>query len=439
MTIEREPSCEDPSDPELLPVDVALARVAEKLTPLVGSHHLSGKAGSSPTASNIESVALVDALDRILASDVESPIDVPSYVNSAMDGYAIRATDIPQEGESSLKVAGTIWAGKPLSEPVDPGCAARIMTGGMMPEGLDTVVIQEHVRAEGDLVVIDSDVEAGRNVRQAGEDVQQGQTVVEAGTRIDPAHLGLLASLGVSEVSVVRRLRVAYFTTGDELRSLKDHAGTSLGPGELFDSNRYTLFGMLSRLNVEILDLGVVRDNPEDTRSAFHRAAADADVILTSGGVSAGEADFVTKIFHEIGDVSFWKLAMRPGRPLAFGTVGDAVFFGLPGNPVAVMVTFYEFVEPALRRLMGETETRPLQIPARCLSTLRKSPGRTEYQRGVLGRNTDGELTVSSTGKQGAGRLSSMTAADCIIVLEPGKDRVIPGDMVEVQPFRGLV
>ena len=315
----------------------------------------------------------------------------------------------------------------------------RIMTGGMMPEGLDTVVIQEHVEVENDAILIDSTVEAGRNVRQAGEDVQQGQTVFAQGEWLDPAHLGVLASLGIDQVCVKRRLKVAFFTTGDELRSLEDHAGQTLGPGELFDSNRYTLFGMLQRLGVETIDLGVVRDDAQATRQAFEAGAAQADVIVTSGGVSAGEADFVTRIFHEMGQVAFWKLAMRPGRPLAFGRIENALFFGLPGNPVAVMVTFYEFVLPALKQLMGATRLDSARATARCLSPLRKSPGRTEYQRGVLGRDKDGSLTVETTGKQGAGRLSSMCVADCLIVLPPGKGQVMAGDVVEIQPFFGLV
>ncbi|MBX2879127.1 MAG: molybdopterin molybdotransferase MoeA [Granulosicoccus sp.] len=423
LSIVREPSCSDPSDPELLPVDIAIERVAQSLIPITET----------------ETLPLRDALGRVLGADVVSPINVPSYVNSAMDGFAINSNDIPGSGEARLQVIGTAWAGVPFENTVASGEAIRIMTGGMMPAGTDTVVIQEHVQVDGDSVLIDSEVEAGKNVRQSGEDVQQGETVFPAGELLDPAHLGVLASLGIAEIAVTRRLRVAFFTTGDELRSLEDHAGEPLGPGELFDSNRYTLFGMLTRLGVEVIDLGVVRDTAEATRAAFEQAAQTADVILTSGGVSAGDADFVTKIFHEMGQVAFWKLAMRPGRPLAFGRLGDAAFFGLPGNPVAVMVTFYEFVLPALKRLMGANRIDSTRVTARCLSALRKSPGRTEYQRGVLGRDDQGALTVTSTGKQGAGRLSSMCMADCIIVLPPGTDRVSVDDLVEVQPFFGLV
>ena len=423
MSITYEPSCEDPSDPELLPVAEAVARVTSQIA----------------TVAETELLGLREALNRVAAQDVVSPVDVPGYTNSAMDGYAIRASDIPTTGELNLRVVGTVWAGAPLEKAVQPGEAARIMTGGMMPANLDTVVIQEHVAVRGDNVIIDSRVEAGRNVRQAGEDVQTGQLVLAQGSVLQPAHIGLLASLGIDCIAVRRKLRVAFFTTGDELRSLETHAGQQLGPGELFDSNRYTLFGMLSRLHVEVIDLGVVKDNPEATRDAFLRAAKQADVVLTSGGVSAGDADFVTRVFHEIGQVSFWKLAMRPGRPLAFGQIDDATFFGLPGNPVAVMVAFYEFVQPALKKMMGCQQTTSPVFQAVCTSSLRKSLGRTEYQRGILGRDTGGRLTVASTGKQGAGRLSSMTAADCIIVLAPGADSIEPGEIVEVQPFFGLV
>lgn len=423
MSIVYQPSCSDPTDPDLLPVASALARIEDSLKPVT----------------EVEQLPLRSALNRVLAMDVRSPMDVPGFTNSAMDGFAINKTDIPPAGEATLDVVGTAWAGRPYTGAVNSGQAVRVMTGAQMPAGLDTVVIQEHVQFADGKVTIDAKVEPGKNVRNAGEDVQIDSVVMQAGITLDPSHLGVLASLGIAQVSVVRRLRVAFFSTGDELRSLESHAGKVLGPGELFDSNRYTLFGMLTRLGVDILDLGVVADNAEDTRAALVHAAAEADVVLTSGGVSAGEADFVTRIFHEIGHVAFWKLAMRPGRPMAFGKIDDAVFFGLPGNPVAVMVVFYQFVQPALKRLMGCAQTHAQMYPAICQSELRKSPGRTEYQRGIMGRDELGRLVVKSTGKQGAGRLSSMTAADCLIVLPPGMDSVSPGDAVEVQPFFGLI
>lgn len=434
MTIIRQPSCTDPSDPDLLPVEIAVQRIMDALVPLT----------------EVEWVPLREALNRVLGEDQPSPIDVPSYVNSAMDGYAILSSDIPnsvggdgEEHEATLTVVGTAWAGQPYEGKLSRGSAVRIMTGGMMPDAADTVVIQEHVAVQGGTITIDGKVEAGRNVRQAGEDVAKGEIVLKRGDLIDPARLGLLASLGISRVPVVRRLKVAWFTTGDELRELDEHSHDDgnqqpLGPGELYDSNRYTLFGMLSRLAVDLIDLGVVRDTEKATREAFEKAASLADVIITSGGVSAGDADFVTRVFHDMGTVAFWKLAMRPGRPLAFGEINGRAFFGLPGNPVAVMVTFYEFVQPAIRHLSGASSIESLKLRATCLSTLRKSPGRTEYQRGVMGVDSDGALTVSSTGKQGAGRLSSMVTADCMIVLPPGLESVSPGDKVDVQPFYGL-
>lgn len=422
--VQHDPSCADPTDPELLPVDIAVERLGRLLQPIKDSQQL----------------PLREALGRILSSDILSPIDVPSYTNSAMDGYAINSSDIPANGINSLQVVGTSWAGSPCDQEVKQAQAVRIMTGGMMPAGTDTVVIQEHVEEadEGAVIRIDSRVEAGRNVRQAGEDVKQGTRVLVSGELLTPAHIGLIASLGIDRVHVTRRLRVAYFTTGDELRSLDEHAGQPLAAGELFDSNRYTLFGMLQRLGVEIVDIGIVRDDEKATRDALVRASS-ADVIITAGGISAGAADFVTRVFHELGEVAFWKLAMRPGRPLAVGRVKSAYFFGLPGNPVAVMVTFYEFVLPALKRLMGASQTLTPLLQARCLSPLKKSPGRHEYQRGILGRDEDGALTVTSTGKQGAGRLSSMVAADCLLVLPPGADRIEPGDLVEVRPFYALI
>jgi len=423
MSIVYEPSCADPTDPELLPVEDALARINAQLSPVTET----------------ELLPLRDALGRVLSDDVISPINVPGYTNSAMDGYAIHSADIPREGEASLTVIGTAWAGKPFTRAILRGQAVRIMTGAMLPTELDTVVIQEHVRAEDDKVTIDAFVEAGKNVRQAGEDVCIDEVIMQAGIALEPAHLGVLASLGIASVAVVRRLRVAFFSTGDELRSLDKHAGQQLAAGELFDSNRYTLFGMLSRLGIDIIDLGVVADDPDETRSTLLTAAETADVVLTSGGISAGDADFVTKVFHEIGQVSFWKLAMRPGRPMAFGNIDQSLFFGLPGNPVAVMVVFYEFVQPALKRLMGRKQTETPQFQALCQSRLRKSEGRTEYQRGVLSHDEQGRLLVSSTGKQGAGRLSSMLVADCLIVLPPGVDSVAPGDYVQVQPFFGLL
>ncbi|MGH8615513.1 MAG: molybdopterin molybdotransferase MoeA, partial [Gammaproteobacteria bacterium] len=324
---------------------------------------------------------------------------------------------------------------RPFCSNLNPGECVRIFTGAAMPKGTDTVIIQEHVRRDGDTIRFAGAFPAGQNVRAAGEDISSGQTVLSAGRRLTPADLGLLASVGEGEVSVRRRPRVAYFSTGDELRSV----GKSLSEGAIYDSNRYTLHGVLSRLGVEILDLGVVLDTPEAIRAILGQAARIADACISSGGVSVGEADHVTDALGALGRVAFWKVAMKPGRPLAFGTVGGAVFFGLPGNPVSVMVTFYQFVQPALRRMMGESDISPLTIKAHCASKLKKRPGRVEFQRGRLVRDEQGDLMVYSTGSQGSGILTSMSQANCFIILPLEAGQVAPGTMVDVQPFSELV
>lgn len=421
--IDKQPSCDDEQEPELLPVEEARRRLMDVLRPVTGT----------------ERVALKRSAGRVLAVPVSSPLDVPAQANSAMDGFALSALSIPASGTASLAVPGTAWAGKPFAGEVKTGQAVRIFTGAILPVGTDTVVIQEHVEAGEGVVTIDETVVPGRNVRAAGEDVQRGQEVLPAGRCLSAADVGVIASLGIDTVLVHRVLNVAYFTTGDELRSLDEFAGTELPPGTLFDSNAYTLRVLLEAHNVNIIDLGIVRDTAEDTRSALTRAADEADIIITSGGVSAGEADFVTRVFHEMGEVSFWKLAMRPGRPLAFGRVGDAHFFGLPGNPVAVVVTFLQFVQPALRRLAGWSDVETISLPARSLSRLRKSAGRVEFQRGIMSLDEQGQLVVASTGMQGAGRLTSVSAANCLIVIAAEQAGVSPGDMVAVQPFHGLL
>ena len=423
MAIEKQPSCDDPVEPELLPVSVALQRMQAQIKVIEAT----------------ETVPLRESLNRVLGCELHSPIPVPAYTNSAMDGYAINSADLPKSGEASLRVLGTVWAGTPLGKKIEPGTAARIMTGGMMPEGSDTVVIQEHVQAEGDLITIDATTSPGRNVRLAGEDIKAGDMVLPRGTLINPAQLGLIASLGIDKIVVTRRIVIAFFSTGDELRALETHAGEELGPGEIFDSNRHTLFALLSKLNVELIDLGVVADTQEATRSAVKEAASRADLVITSGGVSAGQADFVSQTIAELGELTFWKLAMRPGRPLACGEINGTRFFGLPGNPVAVMVTFYEFVQPTIKKMMGCNNTEPLLFTATAAHAIRKVPGRIEYQRGILKTTEDGTLSVQTTGKQGAGRLTSMCLADCLMVLPAECDGIEPGDTVQVQPFHGLV
>lgn len=410
-------------DPELLPVAEALRRIDAQTTIVAGN----------------EQVALRQALGRIVAQAVISPMNVPGHTNSAMDGYALSAEDLPVNGSRRLTVPGTAWAGRPYHGEVARGSAVRVMTGAVMPRGTDTVIMKEQVEeqclAEGEAIVIGTGHRAGQNVRQAGEDIAIGDRVLNAGKRIMPAELGLLGSLGIAEVSVKRRLRVAFFSTGDELRSL----GEPLALGEVYDSNRYILYGMLTRLGAELIDLGVIRDEPEAVRGAFLEAARLGDAVISTGGASTGDADYIGQTLAELGEVRFWRIAIRPGRPLAFGRIGEALFFGLPGNPVAVMVTFYQFVQPALIRMMGSSESHPNPtVRATCLSPLRKRPGRVEIYRAILARDADGRPTVRSSGKTGSGLLHTMSDANCFIILPEDGKSVEPGAEVDVQPFFGL-
>jgi molybdopterin molybdotransferase len=418
--ITHQPSCEDELNVGLLTVAEAQARILNGVTPVAAR----------------ETVPVMQALGRVLAQDIVSQIDVPSHTNSAMDGYAVRAADLPDDGVREFTVPGTSWAGRPWLEPIEPGQAVQIMTGGMMPDGADTVVMQEQVEREGDTVRIGAGHHCGQNVRQAGEDLATGQQVFSAGRQLSSADIGVLASLGLGEVSVYRRLKVAFFSTGDELRPV----GEALGPGEIHDSNRYTLHGMLQKLGVEIIDMGVVRDRRELIEQAFREAAAGADAIITSGGVSVGEADFVKETLEKLGSMSFWKIAMKPGRPVTFGHIDDAVFFGLPGNPVSVMVTFFVFVRQALLKMAGGTGPSDVYtLHARTTTPLRKRPGRYEFQRGVLEQSGPGEFIVRSAGAQGSGILRSMSEANCFILLGPDRTSVDIGGQVEVQPFQNLI
>ncbi|GAB2911098.1 molybdopterin molybdotransferase MoeA [Paraburkholderia jirisanensis] len=434
-------------DPQALPVSAAQAIVRQWATPVT----------------TVERVPLVDALDRVLAEDIVSPIDVPAHDNSAMDGYAFSSAALdgavsPQaapHGEArqhtqqqlTLTIAGKALAGHPFAGAVDATQCVRVMTGALMPAGCDTVVPQEQVEAADDGRTIRfaaGALRGGSNRRRAGEDLARGAAALHIGRIVRASDLGLLASLGIGEVAVRRRLRVAFFSTGDELRSI----GQPLDAGCVYDSNRYTLLAMLRRLNFDAIDLGVVRDEPAALEAALLSAAASADVILTSGGVSVGEADLTRQLSRALGDVAFWSLAMRPGRPMAFGRVWSggragvgqpALFFGLPGNPVAVMVTFYQIVRDALLLMAGATlQPLPL-IRAASTTPIRKRAGRTEYQRGVASRAADGGWHVVPTGSQGSGVLSSMSEANCFIVLAHDQGDIDTGDTVDIMPFDGLI
>jgi molybdopterin molybdotransferase len=382
----------------------------------------------------VERVAIRSSLGRVLAQDLLSPINVPAHDNSAMDGYAVRGEDV-QTDNVPLQVIGTVMAGETFGQPVASGQAVRIMTGAPMPEGADTVVPQEITERNDDTVVIQQKHDPGQNRRLKGEDLAQGKPAMHAGKVLTPADLGLTASLGIAELPVHRRVRVAFFSTGDELRSI----GEPLAAGQIYDSNRYTIFGLLQRLGVDVIDMGVVPDNPESLEQAVRQASESADAIISSGGVSVGEADFTRDIMNKLGDVRFWTIAMRPGRPMAFGQIGNAYYFGLPGNPVAVMVTFYFFARHALRRLMGATPITDPYVRARSLTDIRKRPGRTEYQRGSMRIDQDGMMTVTVTGAQGSGVLRSMSEGNCIVMLHHDQQSVSAGDMVDCIAFDGLV
>lgn len=404
-------------DPNALPVDLA--------------QEIMRRAISAVTAT--ESVAIRDALDRTLAQDVLSPINVPAHDNSAMDGYALRGSDLLPESFTLTQV-GTVMAGDSFNGSVQPGECVRIMTGAMMPEGLDTVVPLELTTADNMQITIPGGQKTGQHRRHRGEDLTAGKAALKAGKRISPADLGLLASLGLAEVPVRRRVRVAFFSSGDELRSI----GEPLAPGQVYDSNRYTLYGMLKRLDMDLIDMGVIPDQPEALESAVRQASESADAIISSGGVSVGEADFTRDIMARLGDVRFWTIAMRPGRPMAFGKIGAAWYFGLPGNPVAVMVTFYFFARLALLHLAGMAVPKDPLLRAASTTPIRKRAGRTEYQRGLLTVEPGGNSRVTLTGSQGSGVLRSMSEANCMIVLHHEQGNVAEGEQVDCLPFDGL-
>ena len=414
-----DPSCMEDYDPNAMSVQQARQFIKQFLSPVVET----------------ETVATMQALGRVLAADMVSPSNVPNHNNSAMDGYAFRYS----EGAKIIKVIGTAFAGKAFSGEVKAGECVKIMTGAVIPLGADTVVMQERIAIKSDCITLLEVPIKGANVRLVGEDLKIGQTVLAKGHVLKPADLGLIASLGLGEVSVFRQLKVAFFSTGDELVGV----GNVLQTGQIYDSNRYTIFGMLSRLGVMISDLGVVPDQPDLLEATLLKAATENDVVITSGGVSVGEADFMKGLLAKHGQVLFWKINMKPGRPLAYGKVKGnnsqhAHYFGLPGNPVAAMVTFYQFVREALICLMG-SRAKPLPMfKVECTEAIKKATGRTEFQRGILFEDV-GIWKVKPLPNQGSGVLSSMSAANCFIVLDDTVGHCDAGKMVSVQLLEGII
>jgi molybdopterin molybdotransferase len=408
------PSCMDDYDPNAMSVAQAQAYIQQFLTPI----------------QQTEITAIMLSLGRVLAETIVSPCNVPNHNNSAMDGFAFRHQDASQP----LRIIGTAFAGRPFSGQLNRGECVKIMTGAVIPVGADTVVMQEHTQVDKHCMTITTPPKLAANIRLAGEDLTIGQTVLEKGHRLQPADLGLLASLGVASVSTYRTLKVAFFSTGDELSPV----GTLLKEGQIYDSNRYTIYGMLSKLGVEITDLGAVPDNPLQLESTLLQAASAHDAVITSGGVSVGEADHMKALLAKHGQVLFWKINMKPGRPLAYGKIGNAHYFGLPGNPVATMVTFYQFVRNALLQIMGAQPKTFPTFKVECTQAIKKAVGRIEFQRGLL-FDVQGVWKVKPLGNQSSGVLSSMSFANCFIVLAETVGHCDAGQMVDVQPFEGII
>ncbi|EHH2533210.1 bifunctional molybdopterin-guanine dinucleotide biosynthesis adaptor protein MobB/molybdopterin molybdotransferase MoeA [Vibrio parahaemolyticus] len=385
------------------------------------------------TVSEIEACKIENAYGRVLAEDIISPVNVPQYTNSAMDGYAIRSDDVDRD---SYQVVAEVMAGHAYDQPLQVGQAVKIMTGAPTPLNGDTVVMREQASQEGDKVTFNgSNIKAGQNVRQAGEDLAIGSDVFTAGTRLASPEMGMIASLGFGEANMFRKLKVAVFSTGDEVQA----PGTEQKANSIYDSNRFTIMGMLEKLGCEILDFGILEDNEQLMIEALENASAQADVVMTSGGVSVGDADYIKLALDKLGQIDFWRINMRPGRPLAFGQINNKPFFGLPGNPVAVMVSFINFVEPALRKMQGEQGWKPLKVNAIATENLRSRQGRTEFSRGIYELDDTGRLTVRTTGKQGSGILRSMSEANCLIEISPAIDIVKAGESVTIIPLQGRI
>ncbi len=385
--------------------------------------------------SSTEIIDLADASGRVLANAATSTIDIPPHSNSAMDGFALAFENLPSCDSKDFQIVGEALAGKPWNGSCGTNETVRVTTGAVMPSGTDTVVIQEEVKVVRDVATISGGHQCGQNVRSAGEDLKKHDIAVDGGSLIGPAELGVLASTGIARVKVVRKPVAAIFSTGDELKN----AGEPLHQGAIYDSNRYVLMGLLQAAGLSVMNLGIIPDNEQSTLESLEQASKKADVIITSGGVSTGSADYVIKALQQLGEINLWRIAIRPGRPFAFGKIGHAPFFGLPGNPVAVMVTYYRLVLPALRKLMGMSDLHPVAVlQAKASSAFRKKPNRAEVYRAILAYDNDGTPVVSSTGQQGSGLLHSMSEANCFVLLDEDATSVKPGDTVKIQMFEGL-
>jgi len=419
QTAEISTTCQDDYDPNSLNIADAQQRIADMIA----------------TVRETEIIPIHDALNRTLATNLLSTINVPPQTNSAMDGYAVKFEDIRSNKQPQLKIIGVAYAGNPFNGEINSGECIRIMTGAIMPKNVDTVIMQEQTTVQENLLSINGEHSKAQNVRLQGEDLQIGEAALVAGTRLKPTDIGIIASLGIESIEVYRRVKAAIFSTGDELKNI----GDKLENGQIFDSNRYTILSLLQQLNIEITDLGIIKDDPETTKQAFLTAKNSHDVLITSGGVSVGDADYVKQTLDSLGEINFWKIAMKPGRPLAVGKLDNTYFFGLPGNPVSAAVTFYQIVQPALRQLSGQNQTQTPTLKMKCISKLKKRPGRIEFQRGIMEKSENGEFLVKSTGNQGSHVLSSLNNANCFIILDEKRGDVEAGEQVEVQPFYGIL
>jgi molybdopterin molybdotransferase len=418
--INTKPSCTDIDETGLISVNEALAVIL----------------ADAPQANGYERVTIENAYKRTLAEAITAPFNVPAHTNSAVDGYAICCDDLSQDSTTTLEVIGEAYAGIPFIGSLSPSQCIRIMTGAIIPDNADAVVMQEHAESQHNTILIDDRHKPGQNIRKVGEDIRLGETILHPGRFLTPADIGLMASLGIAEINVNRKLKVAIISTGNELHSIAQ----ALTLGTFYDSNRYLLLTMLDQPDIEVINLGIHKDNLEDLTKTFQEASKYADVIISTGGVSVGGADYTKTALQTSGAIRFWKIAIKPGRPLAFGKINNCVFFGLPGNPVAVMVTFYQFVLPALEKMLGikDKTIAPIFL-AQTTEDLRKKHGRTEIQRGIIRQKADGVWTVKTTGKQGSGILRSMSLANAFIILDHDQTAIKSGEWVKVQPFAGLM